>query len=118
VAALIFVPGLAVARRWSDEAKGQVIAESHEPGAVVSEVARRLAPSSCLGGARRHGLTRLVLPAAEPPMFVPVVTAAGEPDAVNLVGKHYGSIVIEIAAAVVRAEPASTLAGSAMCCVP
>jgi hypothetical protein len=38
-------------------------------------------------------------------MFVPVVTAAGEPGVANLAGKQAGSIVIEIAGTVVRAEP-------------
>ena len=33
--------GVGRRRRWSDEVKGQVVAESYELGAVVSEVARR-----------------------------------------------------------------------------
>ena len=28
-------------RRWSDESKGRMVAESYAPGAVVSEVARQ-----------------------------------------------------------------------------
>jgi hypothetical protein len=42
---------------------------------------------------------------AEPPLCVPVVTATGELGAANLVAKPVGSIVIEIAGAVVRADP-------------
>src|SRR5271156_6072198 len=99
--------GVGRRRRWSDEAKGQVVAESYEPGAIVSEVARRhdISPQQLFGWRKAARAGRLVLPAAEPSMFVPVVTAAGKPGAVNLVGKHAGSIVIEIAGAVVRAEP-------------
>jgi hypothetical protein len=38
-------------------------------------------------------------------MFVPVVTATGDPGATGAVKRCAGSIVIEIAGAVVRADP-------------
>jgi transposase len=43
-------------RRWSDEAKGRMVAESYAPGAVVSEVARQndIRRSTCSPGARRR----------------------------------------------------------------
>ena len=97
--------GVGRRRRWSDEVKGQVVAESYEPGVVVSEVARRhdITPQHLFGWRKAARTGRLVLPAAEPPMFVPVVTATGEPGAA--VTHRAGSIAIEIAGAVVRVEP-------------
>ena len=99
--------GVGRRRRWSDEAKGQVVAESYEPGAVVSEVARRhdMSPQHLFGWRKAARAGRLVLPAAEPPMFVPVATATGAPGAAGAVTHCTGSIAIEIAGAVVRAEP-------------
>jgi transposase len=98
--------GVGRRRRWSDEAKGHVVAESYEPGAVVSEVARRhdISPQHLFEWRKAARAGRLVLPAAAPSMFVPVVTAAADPDGANLVGKQTGLIVIEIAGAVVRVE--------------
>ena len=94
-------------RRWSDEVKGRVVAESYEPGVIVSEVARRhdIAPQHLFGWRKAARTGRLVLPAAEPPMFVPIVTATGEPGAAGAVRHRAGSIAIEIAGAVVHAEP-------------
>ena len=99
--------GVGRRRRWSDEAKGQVVAESYEPGAVVSEVARRhdISPQHLFGWRKAARAGRLVLPAAAPSMFVPVVTSAADSGGANLVGKQTGLIVIEIAGAVLRVEP-------------
>ncbi len=99
--------GVGRRRRWSDEVKGQVVTESYEPGVVVSEVARRhdITPQHLFGWRKAARAGRLVLPAAEPPMFVPVVTATSEPGAAGTVTRCAGSIAIEIAGAVVRAEP-------------
>ena len=99
--------GVGRRRRWSDEVKGLVVAESYEPGAVVSEVARRhdMTPQHLFAWRKAARTGRLVLPAADPPMFVPVVTATGEPGAAGAVTHRAGSIVIEIAGAAVRADP-------------
>jgi transposase len=103
VAALIFAPGLAVGAGGAMRSR----AKSYEPGVVVSEVARRhdITPQHLFGWRKAARTGRLVLPAAEPPMFVPVVTATGAPGAAGAVGHRGGSIAIEIAGTVVYAEP-------------
>src|ERR1700757_1462682 len=62
-------------RRWSEEGKGRIVAESYAPGAVVSEVARRhgISPQHLFvwRKAARAGVLRL--PADEAPILVPVV---------------------------------------------
>jgi transposase len=93
-------------RRWSDEVKGRIVAESYAPGAVVSEVARRhgISPQHLFvwRKAARAGL--LSLPADEAPLFVPVVT---EPRPAGTVAdaatRSSTTITIEIGGAVVRA---------------
>jgi transposase len=84
-----------------------MVAESYAPGAVVSEVARRheIAPQHLFAWRKAARSGRLALPVdAATPMFVPVVTAKGEPDAAGGIANR-GSIVIEIGGALVRAEP-------------
>jgi transposase len=98
--------GVGRRRRWSDAAKGQVVAESYEPGAVVSEVARRhdISPQHLFAWRKAARAGRLVLPATESPLFVPVVTATCEPVAAGALTHRAGSIAIELAGAVVRAD--------------
>jgi transposase len=63
-------------RRWSDEVKGRIVAESFEPGAVVSEVARRhdILPQHLFAWRKAARAGLLSLPAEAAPLFVPVVT--------------------------------------------
>jgi transposase len=98
--------GVGRRRRWSDEAKGRAVAESYERGAVVSEVARRhdITPQHLFAWRKAARAGRLVLPAEATPTFVPVVTTMGEGGTAGVVPNR-GWIVIEIAGAVVRAEP-------------
>lgn len=78
------ITGVGRRRRWSDEEKAQIVAESFAPGAVVAEVARRHdARAQQVHGWRRDAREgRLVLPAEhqpnEPARFVPVVMAPAE----------------------------------------
>src|SRR6266536_2019014 len=98
-------------RRWNDEAKGRIVAESFAPGAVVSEVARRhdISPQHLFAWrkAARSGL--LSLPAEASPLFIPVVTElrgeGGMPQA-----DSRGVITIEIGGAMVRAARGADLA--------
>jgi transposase len=61
-------------RRWSNEAKARIMAESLAPGVVISEVARRhdLRPQQLFAWRHQAKQGRLVLP-AEDLSFVPVV---------------------------------------------
>src|SRR6478672_6066753 len=91
-------------RRWSDAEKGRIVAESFAAGAVVSEFARRheISPQHLFAWRKAARSGRLALPVdAATPMFVPVVTAKGEPDAARGIANR-GSIVIEIGGALVR----------------
>lgn len=62
-------------RRWSDGAKGRIVAEAIAPGAVVAEVARRhdLVPQQLSNWIRAAKDGRFALLADEMPSFVPVV---------------------------------------------
>ena len=97
--------GVGRRRRWCAEEKGRIVAESYAPGAVASEVARRheITPQHLFAWRKAARAGRLTLPAEETPMFVPVVTTTRAAVAGALANRP-GSIVIEIAGAVVRAE--------------
>jgi transposase len=98
--------GVGRRRRWGAEDKGRIVAESYAAGAVASEVARRheITPQHLFAWRKAARAGRLILPAEEAPMFVPVVTASREVGAASVPANEPGSIVIEIAGAVVRAE--------------
>jgi len=94
-------------RRWSAEEKRRIVAAAIEPGAVVSEVARRhdMSPQHLFGWRKAARAGLLTLPADEVPMFVPIVREAREDGVAAAVGVTVsGVITIEIAGAVVRAE--------------
>ena len=107
------ITGVGRRRRWAPEAKARIVQESRQPGAVVSEVARRhgLSPQQLFGWRREArgdladggddacGLPR---PTATP--FVPIVvsTAADHPDDVADIAAGGGQIEIAIAGVLIR----------------
>ena len=97
--------GVGRRRRWSEEQKGRIVAESYHAGAVVSEVARRheISPQHLFAWRKAARAGLLALPGEEGPMFVPVVTSG---DSSAMAGKPRESrlIKIEVAGAVVHAE--------------
>jgi transposase len=93
-------------RRWSDEVKGRIVAESYAPGGVVSEVARRhgISPQHLFAWRKAARAGLLSRPAEEAQLFIPVVTEmrpAGT--AVEAATRSSTTITIEIGGAVVRA---------------
>ena len=65
-------------REWSAMDKARIVAESHEPGAEVSEVARRyaLTPQQLFIW-RRWARRAIAGEAVPPPVFVPAVVMTG-----------------------------------------
>jgi transposase len=98
-------------RRWNDEVKGRIVAESFEPGAVASEVARRhdILPQHLFAWRKAARAGRLSLP-AEAPLFVPVVTELRGDGGMPGAADGPGVIAIEIGGAVVRAARGTDLA--------
>ncbi len=93
-------------RRWSDEVKGRIVAESYGAGAVVSQVARRydISPQHLFAWRKAARAGVLSLPAEAAPLFVPVVTEPRHNGAMaTAVADSPGVITIEIGGAVVRA---------------
>jgi transposase len=95
--------GVGRRRRWSEEEKGRIVAESYAPDAVVSEVARRheISPQHLFAWRKAARDGRLTLPADEGATFVPVmmVTPQARPATPSAL-----SITIETGGVVVRAE--------------
>jgi len=93
-------------RRWSDEVRGRIVAESYASGAVVSEVARRhgISPHHLFVWRKAARAGVLSLPVDEAPLFIPVVTELrGAGPGAEAAARSSTTIAIEIAGAVVRA---------------
>ena len=100
------ITGVGRRRRWTPEAKARIVQESQQPGAVVSEVARRhgLSPQQLFGWrweARGDladgGDDARGLPTATP--FVPIVVATSADHPEEVAGSAAGGGQIEIAIA-------------------
>jgi transposase len=93
-------------RRWSDEAKARIVAESLAPGVVISEVARRhdLRPQQLFAWRHQARQGRLVLPSEEL-AFVPVVRTAADASAASS-ALPAATIEVALGDVVVRVPPA------------
>jgi transposase len=105
------ITGVGRRRRWTPETKARIVQESRQPGAAVSEVARRhgLSPQQLFGWRREArgdladgGDDARGLPTATP--FVPIVvaTAADHPEEVAGIAAGGGQIEIAIAGVLIR----------------
>ena len=106
-------------RDWSDDDKARIVGESYEPGATVSEVARRhaLSPQQLFGWRRLLRQAPEALPRASAPMFVPAVIDAARPAPApakqpaarrrRTVMRSSGEIELEIGGVVVRVGSAA-----------
>jgi transposase len=100
--------GVGRRRRWSDEAKGRIVAESYAPGAIVSEVARRhdISPQHLFAWRKAARGGALSLPADTAPLFIPVMADLHHGGAMPAaITDGSGAITIEIGGVVVRAAP-------------
>ena len=99
-------------RRWPDEVKARIVAETLEPGATVRSVARRYdVHSNQLTGWRRLARDgRLVLPAVETAVeFAPLVV--GEESSVSVPGGKRVEVVLDrVTVRLDAAVPAGRLA--------
>lgn len=94
-------------RRWPDDVKARIVAESFLPGARVCDVATKY------GLIARHlsgwrGLARkgeLVLPSDAAPTFVPLVIEPSPPDTAAAAPADTGVIRVDICGAVLHVTP-------------
>lgn len=101
-------------KRWLDDLKAQIAAESFEPGAVVTDVARRhgCRPQQVHDWRRRARLGQLVLSAsADTSSFVPLVSESSLPAATELsVSAEAAVVTVEFQGARVEVRGTSGLA--------
>jgi transposase len=106
------VTGVVRRRRWSDMAKGRIVAEAIAPGAVAADVARRhdLAPQHLWNWIRAAKEGRFALPCDGMPAFVPLLSV--EPGQANDPMQEVRSAAIDIVIGAVTVRvPAGAEAG-------
>jgi transposase len=98
------ITGVGRRRRWSREAKARIVLESQQPGAVVSEVARRhgMTPQQLFGWrreARDGGRDAVCGLPRRATAFAPIVVGAAADQLETVAGISAGAGQIEIAIA-------------------
>ncbi len=107
------IPGSVGRRRWSEELKGRIVAETLENGATVAGVARRYdLNANQLSGWRRLARDgRLVLPAADADVaFAPLVVRAEGPCDPGPAGERLEVVLDRVAVRLDAATPAVRIA--------
>jgi transposase len=101
-------------KHWPDDLKAQIVAESLEPGAVVTDIARRhgCRPQQVHDWRRRARLGQLVLPASTDTLsFVPLVSESSEPAAAEpSVSPEAATVTVELLGARVEVRGTPGLA--------
>src|SRR3954449_492135 len=92
-------------RSWSDDEKARIVAETAEPGAKVTEVARRwqVSPQQVFDWRRQARRALVSATTTAEPSFVPVV--AEPPEAMAAPVRQPSSIEVKLAGAVLRIVP-------------
>lgn len=104
-------------RHWSDEAKERIVAETLEPGAVVSEVARRwqVSPQQVFAWRRQARVGSAKAGMLAVPAFLPIVAGAPAtapdpaPASATTSVRPAPSIEVKLAGAVLRVPPGTEM---------
>jgi transposase len=95
-------------KRWPDDLKARIAAESLEPGAIVTDVARRhgCRPQQVHDWRRRARLGQLVLPvSADTLSFVPLVSESSLPASTESPGAAVVTVELQGARVEIRGTP-------------
>ena len=107
------LPAVKGRRRWPDELKGRIVAETLEAGATVAGVAQRydLNPNQVSDWRRLARQGRLVLPAADADMaFAPLLVGAESPGDPGPAGARLDVVLDRVTVRLDAATPAGRIA--------